>query len=114
VLTVAGLLFAAPLDFAAGNLLSIYAPRRFDYSKFGRQRASQITVLISLGLQMVLASVAASAVLMARYLGSMWIGVLALSLIAGVSFTIYVVILNRMDSFALGRREALVAELCRA
>jgi ABC-2 type transport system permease protein len=114
VLTLAGLLFAAPLDFAAGNVLSIYAPRRFDYSKFGRQRASQITVLISLGLQLVIASVAAGAVLMARFLGNIWIAALALAVLAGISFSVYVVILNRMDSLALARREALVAELCRA
>lgn len=114
ILTLAGLLFASPLDFAAGNLLSIYAPRRFDYSKFGRQRASQITVLISMALQLVIASVAVSAVLMARYLGSMWIAALALTLLAAVSFTVYLMVLNSMDTLALKRRETLVAELCRA
>jgi ABC-2 type transport system permease protein len=114
LLTLTGLLFAAPLDFAAGNLLSVYAPRRFDYSKFGRQRASQITVLVSLALQFVIASVAISAVLMARYLGSMWIAALALTLLAGISFTVYLIILSRMDSLALDRRETLVVELCRA
>jgi ABC-2 type transport system permease protein len=114
VLTLAGLLFAAFLNFAAGNVLSIYAPRRFDYSKFGRQRASQITVLISLGLQMVIASVAAGAVLMARYVGNIWIAAIVLGALAGVSFSIYLAILNRIDSLALARREALVAELCRA
>lgn len=113
ILTLAGLLFASPLDFAAGNLLSIYAPRRFDYSKFGRQRASQITVLISMALQLVIASVAVSAVLMARYLGSMWIAALALTLLAAVSFTVYLMVLNGMDTLALKRRETLVAELCR-
>jgi ABC-2 type transport system permease protein len=114
VLTLAGLLFAAPLNFAAGNVLSIYAPRRFDYSKFGRQRASQITVLISLGLQMVIASVAAGAVLMARSMGNMGIAALAFAVLAGVSFSIYFAILSRMDALALIRREALLAELCRA
>ena len=32
VATIAGLLFAAPLNFAAGNLLSIYAPKKRDFS----------------------------------------------------------------------------------
>jgi ABC-2 type transport system permease protein len=113
LLTLAGLLFAAPLDFAAGNLLSVYAPKRFDYSKFGRQRASQLTVLISMGLQVVVAGVAVGAVLMARYLGSIWIAALVLALLAIVSFSIYVVTLNRINRLALNRRETLLAELCR-
>ena len=46
--TLAGLLFAAPVNLAAGNLLSIYSPKKLDYSTFGRQRASQTTVLVSL------------------------------------------------------------------
>ena len=41
--TLAGLLFAAPVNFSAGNLLSIYSPKKLDYSAFGRQRASQLT-----------------------------------------------------------------------
>src|ERR1700719_4748679 len=32
IATLAGLLFAAPLNFAAGNLLSIYAPKKRDFS----------------------------------------------------------------------------------
>ena len=52
VATLAGLLFAAPVNFSAGNLLSLYSPKKLDYSKFGRQRAAQITVLISLGVQL--------------------------------------------------------------
>jgi ABC-2 type transport system permease protein len=114
IATLTGLLFAAPLNFAAGNVLSIYAPKRLDYSKFGRQRASQVTVLVSLGLQMVVVSVAVSAFLMARYYGSMWIATLTLLLLAGLSFAIYLVILSRMDALAHERRETLVAELCRA
>ena len=41
IATLAGLLFAAPLNFAAGNLLSIYTPRKPDFSTFGRQNVSQ-------------------------------------------------------------------------
>jgi hypothetical protein len=49
IATFAGLLFAAPLNFAAGNLLSIYSPKKRDFATFGRQNASQTTVLASLG-----------------------------------------------------------------
>jgi len=114
IATLAGLLFAAPVNFAVGNVLSIYSPKKLDYSKFGRQRASQTTVLISLGLQLVVVGVGFSAFLMARYLGNSWIATLLLLMLAGISLAIYVVILNRVDRLALERGETLVAELCRA
>jgi ABC-2 type transport system permease protein len=114
IATLAGLLFAAPMNFAVGNVLSIYSPKKLDYSKFGRQRASQVTVLVSLVLQLVVVSVGVSAFVTARYIGNLWIATLLLLLLAGVSLSLYGMVLNRMDRLALERREALVAELCRA
>jgi len=112
--TLAGLLFAAPLNFAVGNVLSIYSPKKLDYSKFGRQRASQTTVLISLALQLVVAGVGVSAFWMARYFGDSWLAILILLVLAGMSLIVYGMILNRVDRLALERRETLAAELCRA
>jgi len=111
--TLAGLLFAAPVNFAVGNLLSIYSPKKLDYSKFGRQRASQMTVLVSLALQFVVVGVGVSAFWMARYFGNSWIATLLLLVLAGISLSIYGIILNRVDRLALERRETLVAELSR-
>ncbi len=114
VATLAGLLFAAPMNFAVGNVLSIYSPKKLDYSKFGRQRASQVTVLVSLALQLVVVGVGVSAFVTARYIGNLWIATLLLLLLAGISLSLYTMVLNRMDRLALERREAMVAELCRA
>ncbi len=114
VATLAGLLFAALLNFSIGNLLSLYSPKKLDYSKFGRQRASQMTVLISLGVQLVIVGVGVAAFWMARSYGSFWITTIVLLVLAGISFSIYGMILKRVDRLALERRETLVAELCRA
>ena len=114
VASLAGLLFAAPVNFAAGNLLSIYSPKKLDYSSFGRQRASQTTVLISLGVQLFVVGVGVLAFWTARTYGNLWIATATLLLLAGVSLTGYWTILNRMDGLAQDRRETLVAELCRA
>ncbi|MGA8858613.1 MAG: hypothetical protein WB506_01280 [Candidatus Sulfotelmatobacter sp.] len=114
VASLAGLLFAAPVNFAAGNLLSIYSPKKLDYSSFGRQRASQTTVLISLGVQLFVVGVGALAFWIARTYGNLWIATLILLVLAGISLTGYRMILNRMDGLALQRRETLVGELCRA
>ncbi|MFZ0535614.1 MAG: hypothetical protein WAM47_02070, partial [Candidatus Sulfotelmatobacter sp.] len=114
IATLAGLLFAAPVNFAVGNILSLYSPKKLDYSKFGRQRASQTTVLISLALQIVVVGVGVSVFWTARYLGNSWIAALLLLLLAAVSLTIYSMVLNRLDRLAQERRETLIAELCRA
>jgi ABC-2 type transport system permease protein len=114
VASLAGLLFAAPVNFSAGNLLSIYAPKKLDYSSFGRQRASQTTVLISLGVQVFVVGVGALALWIARTYGNIWIATFILLTLAGVSLSAYRTILNRMDGLAQDRRETLTAELCRA
>src|SRR5690349_8279992 len=50
--TLTGIAFAAPVNFLAGNLLSLYAPKKVDYGALGRQRASQTGVLVSFGVQL--------------------------------------------------------------
>jgi ABC-2 type transport system permease protein len=114
IATLAGLLFAAPLNFAVGNVLSIYSPKKLDFSKFGRQRASQMTVLISLALQLVVVGIGISIFWTARFLANSWIATALLLMLAGISLLVYAMVLNRIDRLALERRETLIGELCRA
>lgn len=112
--TLAALLFAAPANFAAGNLLSIYAPKKLDYSTFRRQNPSQMSVLVSLLVQLCVVAVGVLAFWLARRYGNFWIATLLLLVLAGISLSVYRMILKRMDALALGRQETMVAELCRA
>jgi len=114
VATIAGLLFAAPLNFTAGNLLSIYTPRKRDFATFGRQNVSQTTVLVSLGVQIVIVSVGAAAFVVARLYKNLWIAVLAFLALSAITIPLYIMVLRRLDGIAIERRETLVAELCRA
>ena len=114
VATVAGLLFAAPLNFAAGNLLSLYAPKKRDFSAFGRQNVSQTTVLASFGVQLVIVGIGVAAFTLARFYHNLWIATLIFLLLAAISIPLYLRVLSRMDGIALARRETLLAELCRA
>jgi ABC-2 type transport system permease protein len=114
VATLAALLFAAPINFSVGNLLSIYSPKKVDFSKFGRQRAAQLTGLIGLGVQVFVVCVGAAAFYIARHYGNMWIAAVALLILSGVPLMGYAVILNRIDNFARERQETLMGELCRA
>jgi len=114
VATLAGLLFAAPLNFAAGNLLSVYAPKKRDFSTFGRQNVSQTTVLASFGMQIVIVGLGAVMFAIARLYKNLWIAVALFLVLAAVSIPIYVMTLRRLDKIAVERRETLLAELCRA
>lgn len=114
IATVAGLLFAAPLNFTAGNLLSIYTPKKRDFATFGRQNVSQTTVLASLGVQVVIVAIGVGAFALARFYGNLWIAVLAFLMLSIISIPLYLMVLGRIDGIAIDRRETLMAELCRA
>ena len=114
IASLAGLLFAAPLNFAVGNLLSIYAPKKVDYSSFRNQKPSQISVLISLGVQLFVIGVGVLVFWIARRYGSFWIAAVILLGLGGISLVAYRMILDRVNGLALERQETLVGELCRA
>ena len=114
-LTLAWYLFAAPLNFTAGNLLSIYSPKRIDYSTFGRQRASASTILVSLAVQLAALGAGALSIFIAiHYYSNLWIATLILAALAGPSIAGYFILLIRIDRIAMERREVLATELCRA
>lgn len=115
VFTASWLLFATPINFAVGNLLSIYSPKRIDYAVFGRQRASETTILVSLGVQMALLGMGALAlVVVARHYHSLWAAAAFLSTLAVPAMAAYFVFLSRLSRLALGRRDVLTGELCKA
>jgi ABC-2 type transport system permease protein len=114
VATIAGLLFATPLNFTAGNLLSIYSPKKRDFATFGRQNVSQTTVLASFGMQAVIVGFGFAVFTIARAFNNLWIAVLLFLILAAISIPIYIVVLNRLDGIAQQRQETLLSELCRA
>jgi hypothetical protein len=114
VATIIGLFFAAPLNFTAGNLLSIYSPKKRDFATFGRQNVSQTTVLASFGMQIVIVGIGAAVFAIARLYHNQWVAPVLFVLLAAIAMPIYVMVLGRLDRIALQRREVLLAELCRA
>jgi len=114
VATLAGLLFATPLNFTAGNLLSIYSPKKRDFATFGRQNVSQTTVLASFGVQIVVVGLGVAVFAIGRLYNNQWIAVALFLMLSAISVPIYFMVLGRLDQIALERRETLLAELCRA
>lgn len=114
IATIAGMFFATPLNLSIGNLMSLYSPKRIESGTFGRQRASQLTVLISFGVQLVVVVLGVIGFTLARYYGDIWIATGLFVTFAAVSIAIYTMILGRVDALAQQRREVLAGELCKA
>ena len=114
VATFAALLFATPLNFTAGNLLSVYSPKKRDFSTFGRQNVSQTTVLASFGMQIVIVGLGAAVFAIARLFQNLWIAVLLFLILAAIATPIYLMVLRNLDRIAVEKRETLLGELCRA
>jgi len=114
VMTLAGLVFAAPVNFSAGNVLSIYSPKKIEFATFGRQRASQTTILFSFLVQIVVYGIAALVLLFVPHGQGYWLAATVFALLAALTITAYLIVLGRVDRMALERRESMISELCRA
>jgi ABC-2 type transport system permease protein len=112
LLTVAGLGFAVLCDFACGNLLSLYLPKKLDLTRLGRQNRGT-TGLAALALQAVIGGVVALAVLIAVLLHRLWMAAVLLFALTLAAGAIYVAVLQQLDRIALSRRETLIAELAK-
>ena len=106
--TFAAILFAVPIDFAAGNILSIYSPTKVEVYGFGRQRASLTTVLASFGIRGVLFGGAGLMLLLSRLYGNIWI-----VLPPTLSCLAYVLALKCVNGVALHQREHIISQLSR-
>jgi ABC-2 type transport system permease protein len=111
--TLGGILFALPIDLAAGNLFSIYSPSRIEAGVFGRQRASLTTVLSSFVIRGVLFGGGAVMLWFSRGYGDSWLEPLIFILPAVFAFAAYVFALERVDGIALRHRENLISNLGR-
>ena len=113
LLTLAGLLFAAPMNLAAGNLLSLYSPKKTEFGTFGRQRASQVTVLASFVIQGIVFGIAGVAIFAARSYGSLLVAVAMFVGLGALATAVYFFVLGQVDRLALRRREVLTTEFCK-
>jgi ABC-2 type transport system permease protein len=114
IATIAAMLFAAPINLAAGNLLSIHWPKRVEFGVFGRQRAAPATILVSFGIQFLVFGLVALVIWYAQSRGNMWLAAGILLLLAALSLAAYFLILGSLDRVAMDHREVLISELSRA
>ena len=85
--------------------------RRVPLPPFGRQRASQLTVLAGMGIQFFIFAVAAVTLFGCSAFGSLWMAPPVFLVLGVLAFVAYFLVLSHVDAMALARREALVMEL---
>jgi ABC-2 type transport system permease protein len=113
-LTLAGALFVLLANLAAGNLVSLYFPRKLNFGQMRRQQASGMAIAATLGIQLLLGAVISGMYFLARWTGHLsWCGAALLAL-AGAAWVAYRRVLGMAGSIAWKRREALMAELSRS
>ncbi len=111
--TLGGVLFVTLLQLTVGNLTSLYYPRRLEFGQLRNQRASWITVLVLLGMQIGLILVVSGVFFLTRWLAGLW-ATSALFLVLSVGAAgIYRTILERCSGIALTQREVLTEKLIR-
>lgn len=111
--TFTGVLFALLVSFTAGNLLSVYTPKKIELGTLGRQRASGVTALASIGIQAAVLGLCALGLMLARAAHHIWIAAVVFAVLAAIAAVVYFVVLDRMDALVLKRREVMLTELCR-
>jgi ABC-2 type transport system permease protein len=112
--TISWLLFATFISGAVGNLRSLAAPKKIDLTKASRRQASQLSVLIALGILVVCAGIGFAVLVLASDFNRPWLMIPVMLALAIAAFTFYLIVLNRLDTIALNHREALTEELCKA
>ena len=111
--TLAALLFATLINFAVGDLLSLYFPRRLEFGVFRRQRAAGMTVLIPLGTNLVVFAMAAFIFVGTGWLGRPWLAVAVFLGLSAAAWQAYKTVLESCSRIAADRREVLTEQLAR-
>jgi ABC-2 type transport system permease protein len=111
--SLAGILFVLPIDFAVGNLFSIYAPTKIEAGVFRRQRASLTTVIASMGIRVLLFGGAFLMLWFSRNYGGSWTVVPAFLLPPVLAGGAYIAALRWVDKIALDHRGNFMSQLSR-
>jgi ABC-2 type transport system permease protein len=112
--TIGWLLFTTFVNSAVGNLRSLIAPKKIDLTKVSRKQASQLSILISIGVVVLCLALGYFGVLFTEAIGRPWLMVPIFFTLAILAFFFYLQILSRLDAMALEHRETLTEELSKA
>ncbi|TAN21271.1 MAG: hypothetical protein EPN33_11625 [Acidobacteria bacterium] len=108
---VLGYVFLAICSFTAGNLVSLYLPKKMDIGRMGRHAARGVSSMMAMAIEAVAIALVVLAVVVAKGLRQPEVGLLALVILTVLAAMAYRQVLEQTDHIALARRETLITEL---
>ena len=114
VVTFCWLLFALPLQLAAGNILSLTMAYRMTLTRMSREEGAAGNGFTSLAIQVVIVGIGAAVFIPLSAHGLAVIAGAVFLLLAVVSVGFWLRIFSNLDRMAAARREDLIATLARA
>jgi ABC-2 type transport system permease protein len=111
VLTLLWAAAALLIGLTFGNLRSVSAPKRIEFSRAAGKQASAVSAFISMGILLVAAAVGAGLFLAARLLHATWVLLPAFAALAILGLLFYLIGLRHLERYAQDHREELFAEL---
>jgi ABC-2 type transport system permease protein len=99
------------IGLTLGNLRSVSAPKRIEFSRAAGKQASSVSALISMGVLVVLAGFGAGLLVAARLTHLNWILLPTFAALLAVGVVVYVFGLRGVERYALDHREEMFAEL---
>lgn len=111
--TVAWVLFALPINLAAGNVLSLTMPYRVNLGRISRQRGSQASALVSMLVQASVIGCGVAILELCTYFEKKWLAAPFLLVLAGVALMAWTRVLGNADALANRNRENLIAMLAK-
>ena len=109
--TAAWLLFALPVQLAAGNAFSLVMPYRINLGRIARQRGSQASALLSMLIQAGVLGVGAGVFALCSLFDRLWLAVPIFIAMAALAVFAWMRVLGAVDSIANRRRDSLIAAL---
>jgi ABC-2 type transport system permease protein len=114
VATAAWLLFALPVNLAAGNVFSLIMPYRINPGRIARRRGSQANALLSLLVQLGVTGVGAGVLSLCWFFDELWLAVPIFLALAAGAVSVWLRVLRNADAMANQRRDTLIAALMKA
>jgi len=111
--TAAWVLFALPMNLAAGNVLSLTMPYRVNLGRISRQRGSQASALVSMLVQAIVMGCGLAVLELCTYFNKRWLAAPCLLILAGLALMAWLRVLQNADSLANRNRDNLIGTLAK-
>jgi len=111
--TAAWVLFALPMNLAAGNLLSLTMPYRVNLGRISRQRGSQASALVSMLIQAIVIGCGLGILELCTYFDKPWLAAPCLLILAAVALVVWWSVLRKADYLANRNRDTLIGTLAK-